>query len=54
MTYKASATREGRFWVIEVAGVGVTQGRTVPEAKEMTARQAVADAARAQEQVRRA
>lgn len=34
--YRATATREGKFWVIEVADVGVTQGRTVGEAKEMT------------------
>jgi hypothetical protein len=35
MTYGATATREERFWVIDIAGVGVTQGRTVAEAKEM-------------------
>lgn len=34
--HKATATREGRFWVIDVPGVGVTQGRTVAEAREMT------------------
>ncbi|HEX7657959.1 MAG TPA: hypothetical protein VF444_00660 [Pseudonocardiaceae bacterium] len=34
--YKATATREGRLWVIDVPGVGVTQGRTVAEAREMT------------------
>lgn len=35
-THNATATREGRFWVIDVPGVGVTQGRTVAEAREMT------------------
>lgn len=35
-THQATATREGRFWVIQVPGVGVTQGRTVAEAREMT------------------
>jgi predicted transcriptional regulator len=34
--HKATATREGRYWVIDVPGVGVTQGRSVSEAKEMT------------------
>lgn len=34
--HRATATREGRFWVIDVPGVGVTQGRTVAEAREMT------------------
>lgn len=34
--HEATATREGRFWVIDVPGVGVTQGRTVAEAREMT------------------
>jgi hypothetical protein len=34
-TYKATATREGRWWVVEVDGIGVTQGRTVTEAEEM-------------------
>lgn len=36
-TYRATATREGRFWVVDVDGVGVTQGRTVREAQEMAA-----------------
>ncbi len=31
------ATREGRFWVVDVAGVGVTQGRSVREARAMAA-----------------
>lgn len=30
--YTATATREGRWWVIDVAGVGVTQSRTLAEA----------------------
>jgi len=33
--YEAIATREGRWWVIEVEGVGATQGRSVSEAREM-------------------
>lgn len=31
--YTATATREGRWWVITVAGVGVTQSRTLAEAR---------------------
>ena len=31
------ATREGRFWVVDVEGVGVTQGRSVREARAMAA-----------------
>jgi hypothetical protein len=27
--------REGHFWVVDVSGVGVTQGRTVREARTM-------------------
>ncbi len=30
--YSATATREGRWWVIYVDGVGVTQSRTLAEA----------------------
>lgn len=30
--YTATATREGRWWVIDVVGVGVTQSRTLAEA----------------------
>jgi hypothetical protein len=30
--YTATATREGRWWVIDVDGVGVTQSRTLAEA----------------------
>ncbi|WP_440900429.1 hypothetical protein [Actinosynnema sp.] len=36
-SYSATATREGRWWVVEVAGVGVTQGRTTREAERMAA-----------------
>jgi hypothetical protein len=35
-THQATATREGRFWVVNVPGVGVTWGPTVAEAREMT------------------
>ncbi|WP_194373229.1 type II toxin-antitoxin system HicB family antitoxin [Streptomyces alkaliphilus] len=40
--YKATATRDGNYWVVEVHGlppnhVGVTQGRTWAEAEEMAA-----------------
>ncbi|MHB1067967.1 MAG: hypothetical protein ACYC2Z_11170 [Candidatus Nanopelagicales bacterium] len=34
-TYTAKATREGRYWVLDVAGVGVTQARNLDEAQEM-------------------
>lgn len=34
-TFSAVATREGKWWVVDVDGVGVTQGRTVREAEEM-------------------
>jgi CRP-like cAMP-binding protein len=30
--YTATATREGRWWVVDVAGIGVTQSRTLAEA----------------------
>lgn len=33
----AVAQREGRWWVVHVKGVGVTQGRTVREARSMAA-----------------
>jgi len=36
-TYNANATREGRWWVVDVPGVGVTQGRTTREAERMAA-----------------
>jgi hypothetical protein len=36
-TYQATATREGRWWVVDVPGVGVTQGRTTREAERMAA-----------------
>ncbi|HVK23925.1 MAG TPA: hypothetical protein VM677_21445 [Actinokineospora sp.] len=35
MTYRATASREGRYWVVEVDGVGVTQGRGATEAVAM-------------------
>lgn len=35
VTRTATAIREGRFWVVEVPGVGVTQGRTIREARAM-------------------
>lgn len=35
--YQATATREGRWWVVDVPGVGVTQGRTTREAERMAA-----------------
>ena len=31
----AVATREGKWWVVEVDGIGTTQGRTWPEASWM-------------------
>jgi hypothetical protein len=34
-TYNAVAHREGKWWVVEVDGVGSTQGRTAAEAQEM-------------------
>lgn len=33
--YEATATREGKWWVIEVPGVGVTQARNLTEAHTM-------------------
>jgi hypothetical protein len=36
-TYNATATREGRWWVVEVPEIGVTQGRTTREAERMAA-----------------
>jgi len=30
-TYRATATREGNWWVIDVEGVGITQSRTLAE-----------------------
>lgn len=36
-TYSATATREGLWWVVEVDGVGATQGRTTAEAQRMAA-----------------
>ena len=37
MTRTATAVREGRFWVVDVPGVGATQGRSVREARAMAA-----------------
>jgi hypothetical protein len=34
-TFRATATREGRWWVIDVDGVGVTQARNLTEARVM-------------------
>ena len=34
-TYNATATREGRWWVVDVPDIGVTQGRTTREAERM-------------------
>jgi hypothetical protein len=36
-TFNAVATREGKWWVVEVEGVGTTQGRTTEEAEFMAA-----------------
>lgn len=35
MTHTARATREGRLWVVDIPGVGVTQGRNLGEAHRM-------------------
>ena len=37
MTRTATAVREGRFWVVDIPGVGATQGRSVREARAMAA-----------------
>ena len=34
-TYEVQATREGRFWLLDVPGVGTTQSRSLREAPEM-------------------
>ncbi|MGX7825330.1 hypothetical protein ACTG9Q_09570 [Actinokineospora sp. 24-640] len=34
-TYQATARREDEWWVVEVDGVGVTQGRSTAEAHRM-------------------
>lgn len=36
-TYQATAHREDRWWVVEVDGVGATQGRSTAEAQRMAA-----------------
>jgi predicted XRE-type DNA-binding protein len=33
-TYTVTATREGKWWVLDVEGVGVTQARTLAAAEE--------------------
>lgn len=33
--YTATATRDGKWWVVEVDGMGATQGRSVTEARTM-------------------
>lgn len=35
MRYAATAVRDGKFWVITIDGVGVTQARSLAEAPEM-------------------
>lgn len=35
--HSATATCEGRWWVVDVPGIGVTQGRTTHEAERMAA-----------------
>jgi hypothetical protein len=34
-TYPATARREGKWWGVEVSGVGATQGRSTAEAQRM-------------------
>ncbi len=34
-TFEAVASREGKWWVVDVDGVGATQGRTTTETQEM-------------------
>lgn len=34
-TYRATAHREGKLWVVDVEGVGVTQGRNLEQARNM-------------------
>ena len=36
-TYSATATREGRWWIVDVPDIGVTQGRSTREAERMAA-----------------
>lgn len=33
--YSATATREGKWWVVEIGDLGTTQGRSASEAREM-------------------
>jgi predicted transcriptional regulator len=34
-TYNVTATREGRYWVLDIEGVGITQARHLAEAQTM-------------------
>lgn len=34
-TYTAVVSREGRWWIVDVDGVGTTQARNLTEAQEM-------------------
>ncbi|WP_410656053.1 hypothetical protein [Amycolatopsis sp. lyj-112] len=34
-TYQGTAVRDGRFWAVKIAGVGITQGRSRSEARDM-------------------
>ncbi|MDQ3404169.1 MAG: hypothetical protein M3548_12345 [Actinomycetota bacterium] len=34
-SYRATARREGKWWVVDVEGVGATQGRSTAEAQRM-------------------
>ena len=36
-TYQAVARREGRYWLVDVQGVGLTQGRNLHDARDMAA-----------------
>ncbi|GAB2761982.1 hypothetical protein [Amycolatopsis magusensis] len=36
-TYRATAHREDKWWVVQVEGVGATQGRSTAEAQRMAA-----------------
>ena len=35
--YQAVARRDGRFWLVDVEGVGLTQGRNLQDARDMAA-----------------
>ena len=34
-TYEVRATREGKYWLLEIDGIGTTQARTLREAEDM-------------------